>query len=136
MIMDDLQSEFDSEFCNVKYVEEVNVVMITWKKFCCYDNYRKPTMFAKEQLKKHQNSNLIIDARNGFEDEKADVEWAFSVLLPAMAGTDCNIVVFIMEEVNKIEAEMDMWSKEFSKYFRVEKVTLYQAAIDYIMNEM
>ena len=113
---------FDSEFSNVKYSKEDNVVLLTWKKFCSYDDYRAPTLFALELLKKHQDSNFVIDARNGFEDVKADVEWGFSVLIPAMSKTDCKIVVFIMEEVNEIEDEMDMWEKEFVKYFKVKKL--------------
>lgn len=128
-------NEFNSEFCNVKYMAENNIVLLTWKKFCSYDNYRNPTLFGLELLKKHQNSNLIIDARNGFEDEKADVEWGFSVLLPAMGKTDCEIVVFIMQEVNEIEAEMDMWTKEFLKYFKVKKVKSYEEAIYNIISE-
>ena len=125
-------NEFDSEFSNVKYIEKDNVVLITWKKFCCYDDYRNPTLFALEQLKKRQGSNLIVDARNGFEDEKADVEWGFSVLIPAMAETACKKVVFILEEVNEIEKEMDMWTKEFLKYFKVKSVTSYEKAVDYM----
>jgi hypothetical protein len=83
-------------------------------------------MFALELLKKYSNSYFVIDARNGFEDEKEDVEWAFSVLLPAMSKTSCKNVVFIMNEVNEIEEEMDMWTKEFRKYFTVKKVSCYE----------
>ena len=121
--------EFNSEFCNVKYVEEDNIVFLAWKKFCCFDDYRNPTTFALELLKKYLNSKFVVDARNGFEDEKEDVEWGFSELLPAMSKTDCKIVVFIMNEVNEIEEEMDMWTKEFMKYFTVKKTDSYETAI-------
>lgn len=67
-------------------------------------------------------SNFIVDARHGFEDDSADVEWGFSELLPNMAKTECKYVIFIMEKVPTIEEEMDMWTKEFSKYFTVMKV--------------
>lgn len=123
------ENEFDSEFSNVKYIQGDNIVFLTWKKFCCYDDYRKPTTFALELLKKYSNSNFVVDARNGFEDEKEDVEWGFSVLLPAMSKTDCKNVVFIMNEVNEIEEEMDMWTKEFMKYFTVNKVNCYEDAV-------
>ena len=126
------KNEFDSEFSNVKYMAEDNIVLLTWKKFCCYNDYRNPTIFALDLLKMHSNSNFIVDARNGFEDEKDDVEWGFSVLLPAMSNTDCKIVVFIMNEVNEIEEEMDMWTKEFMKYFTVKKVLSYAEAVKYI----
>ena len=66
---------------------------------------------------KYANSNFVVDARNGFEDEKGDIEWGFTVLLPAMSNTDCKKVVFIINEVNEIEEELDLWTKEFMKYF-------------------
>lgn len=125
-------NEFNSEFSNVKYIQKDNVVLLTWKKFCSHDHYRDPAKFALDQLRNHQNSNLIVDARNGFEDEKADVEWGFTTLLPGMSETDCKVVVFIMEEANEIEAEMDMWTKELLKYFKVKKVASYADAINCI----
>lgn len=129
-----LEKELDSEFGNVKYISEDNIVLLTWKKFCCYDDYRQPTMFSLALLKEHPGSNFVVDARNGFEDEKADVEWAFSVLLPEMSKTDCENVIFIMNAVNDIEEEMDMWTKEFMKYFKVNKVESYSDAVKLIRN--
>ena len=133
--MEMMKDEFNSEFCNVKYISKDNIVLITWKKFCCYEDYRKPTLFGVELLKKYSNSNFVCDARNGFEDEKEDVEWGFSVLLPAMSRTGCKKVVFIMNEVNEIEEEMDMWTKEFKKYFTVKKVEAYEDAVKIILSE-
>lgn len=49
---------FDSEFCKVTYVKEDNVVILSWKKFCCYDNYLKPTLFASKLLHKHGGAIL------------------------------------------------------------------------------
>ena len=34
-----------------------------------------------------------------------------------------------MEKVNEIEGEMDMWTKEFSKYFEVYRVESYEKAL-------
>ena len=130
--MDIDKNEFDSEFSNVKYISEDNVVFLAWKRFCCYDDYRNPTTFALKLLEKYPNSNFVVDARNGFEDEKEDIEWGFSVLLPAMSNTDCKNVVFIMNEINDIEEEMDIWTKEFRKYFTVKKVKCYEDAIKLI----
>lgn len=127
-----MENEFDSEYCNVKYMKEDNVVFLAWKKFCSHDDYRKPATFAVELLKKYPCSNFICDARNGFEDDKDDVEWGFSTYLPSMAETDCKVVVFIMNEVNEIEEEMDMWTKEFMKYFTVKRVTSYKEAVKFI----
>ena len=53
-------------------------------------------------------------------------------MLPAISSTNCKIVIFIMNEVNEIEEEMDMWTKEFMKYFTVKKVTSYAEAVKQI----
>ena len=72
--------EYDSVYCNVKYMEKDNAVLLTWKKFACFDDYRKPATFALELLKEYNATKFIVDARNGFEDDKADIEWGFTVL--------------------------------------------------------
>lgn len=124
--------DFNSEFCNVKYIEEDNVVFLTWKKFCRLDDYRKPTIYALQLLKQHPDSNFVFDARNGFEDDKADVEWGFNFLLPEMGKTDCKKIAFILNEVNEIEDEMDMWTLEFKKYFEIKQVVSYVEAVKFV----
>lgn len=128
--------EFNSEFCSVKYIEKENIVFLTWKKFCCFENYRKPATFALELLRQFPNSNLVVDARNGFEDAKEDVEWGFTILLPEMAKTDCKYVVFIMSEIVDIEEEIDMWTREFGKYFGVCRVNSFEDAIKALHTEL
>lgn len=114
---------FTSEYADVQLWKEKNKVLLTWKKEAKYDNYRKPATAALELLREH-NFDFVIDARKGFEDEKEDVEWGFSFLLPEIAKTGCKTVWFIMTLVNEdtIGDEMDMWTAEFMKYFAVKKV--------------
>lgn len=123
------QLEFDSEFCHVEYVEADNIVFLTWKKFARIDDYRTPALFALNLLKQHPQSNFVVDARNGFEDDKEDVTWGFSELLPNMAKTECRYFAFIMQEAPDIEDEMDMWTRECKKYFTVIKVESYEQAL-------
>lgn len=125
---------FDSEFCSVNYIEKDAVVLLTWKKFCCYDDYRKPTLFASGLLKENAGSSFVIDARNGFEDEKEDVEWGFHILLPDMAASGCKNCVFILDTVPTIEEEIDLWTAEFKKYFTVFKVHSYEEAVRALEN--
>ncbi|PYG84952.1 hypothetical protein LY28_03410 [Ruminiclostridium sufflavum DSM 19573] len=127
-----MRDQFESEFCSVIYNSNEKVVLLTWKKFCAYDDYRNPTTFALELLKKYKDSQFVVDARNGFEDDKADVEWGFKVLLPEMSKTTCKKVVFILNEASTIEDEMSMWEKEFNKYFTVKNVLSYDEAIAYL----
>lgn len=121
--------EFDSEFCHVQYIEKDNVVLLAWKKACSFDNYRSPSLFMLWLLQEHPGSSYVVDARNGFEDEKEDVDWGFSHLIPMMAQTGCKTVVFIMNPNNSIEGEMDMWGNEFRKYFRVSRAASYEEAV-------
>lgn len=120
--------EFCSEYAEVTYVKEDNVVLLTWKKPAYLENYRNPTECALQLLRSNAGSNFIVDARNGFEDDKRDVEWGFNYLLPEMSKTSCRFVCFIMNEVNDIEGEMDMWTMEFGKYFAVTRAEDYEAA--------
>lgn len=115
------QRTFESEYCKVDYIEDYNTVIIKWIKYCELENYRAPTGFALKLLQNYKHSNLIIDARNGFEDNEKDVEWAFEYLLPEMSRTTCKVVIFIMNQSNDIEDEMNMWEIEFKKYFKVIK---------------
>ena len=114
---------YSSEYAYVQYLADKNKVLLIWKKEAKFDNYRKPATAALELLREH-NCDFVIDARNGFEDEKEDVECGFSFLLPEMSRTGCKTVWFIMTQVNETEIgeEMDMWTAEFLKYFAVRKV--------------
>lgn len=134
----DIESKykFDSEHCSVCYISEYNVVFLQWKKFSCGDDYRKPALFALSLLEKFKESNFIFDARNGFEDEKEDVEWGFNVFLPRMSKTTCKNVVYILNKVCDIEEEMSMWHKEFGKYFNVKKVFSFEEAISCLKQEI
>ena len=58
-------------------------------KFCRLEDYRRPAHFELELLQEHPGCFLVIAARNGFEDDPADVEWGFSFLLPEMAEASC-----------------------------------------------
>ena len=121
--------EFDSEYCNVKYIKEDNLVLLAWKKACSFENYRSPSLFMLWLLQEHPGCSYVVDARHGFEDEKEDVVWAFTHLIPLMAATGCKDIIFIMNPQSNIEGEMDMWGNEFRKYFRVRRVSSYPEAV-------
>ena len=68
---------FQSEFAKVDYIASDNVVFHIWKKEANFDDYRKTVAASLELLRQHKDSVFIVDARNGFEDTKEDVEWCF-----------------------------------------------------------
>ena len=57
-------------------------------------------------------SVFIVDARNGFEDVKEDVDWGFTFFLPELKKIGCKIWGFILPEVSEIEGEIDLWTKD------------------------
>ena len=120
---------FESEFCHVENLVTPPVVLLTWKQYAHHDDYRKPTLFALEKLRESGAPTFIVDARNGFEDHPDDVEWAFAELLPSMAATRLKHVIFVMNEVSEIEGEMDMWTREFLRYFTVDRATDIPSAL-------
>ena len=127
--------DYRSDFADVTYISEDNAVLLTWKKFACLDDYRQPTLHALKLLGEHNGSIFVIDARSGFEDDKRDVEWGFSVLLPQMAKTSCGYVCFIVKDAyTEIGEEIDMWTAEFGRYFAVTKSADYRSAVESAQN--
>ena len=78
-------------------------------------------------------SVFIVDARNGFEDVKEDVDWGFTFFLPELKKTGCKIWGFILPEVSEIEGEIDLWTKEIEKNFRVIRATSYEEILERII---
>ena len=128
--------EYDSEFCNVRYVEKDSIVLFTWKNYARLDDYRKPALSAIDLLKQHPHSNFVVDARNGFEADKEDVKWWVAELLPNMAKTDCKYVIFIIHNTDEMQSELGRWTKVFGKYFAVVNVASFEQAVCTIHNRI
>ena len=73
---------YRSEFCDVDYNQELNIVFVTWKRFCCGDDYRKPLLYALNIMRENHGCQYVADTRAGFKNEKADNQWLFDVFLP------------------------------------------------------
>jgi hypothetical protein len=116
---------FENKFAIVEYIEGDNVVFHIWKKEAHFDDYRKPVTASLELLREHKDSVFIVDARNGFEDTKEDVEWGFDYFLPELKKTGCRIWGFILPEVSDIEGEIDLWTREIEKNFKVIRAESY-----------
>lgn len=117
---------FESEFAKTDYIVKDNVVFHIWKKEAHFNDYREPVIASLEMLKAHEGSIFIVDARNGFEDVKEDVEWGFNYFLPELKKTGCKIWGFILPKVSDIEGEINLWTKEIKKNFRVIRAESYE----------
>ena len=120
---------FESEYAKSEYIEKDNAVLHVWKKEAHFDDYRDPVKASLEMLREHKNSIFIVDARNGFEDVKEDVEWGFEWFLPELKKTGCKVWGFILPEVSEIEGEIDLWTREVEKNFRVIRAVSYDEIV-------
>ena len=110
---------YRSEFSDVDYLEDLNVVLVRWKKFCRQDDYRKPLLYAIEIMKNHNNCHYVADTRDGFENGNADTQWVFDIFLPQTAMTTCKAIFFIIDSNNALKEELERQSVELRKQFDV-----------------
>ena len=110
---------YRSEFCDVDYNDELNIVFVTWKKFCRRDDKRKPLLYALDIMNKNYGCQYVADTRNGFEDEPADTQWLFDVFLPEAAKTSCKMIFFIIDKDNSLKEELEGQAVELKKLFDV-----------------
>lgn len=120
---------FNSDYAKIEFIEKDNVVFHVWKKEAHYENYRVPVKASLDLLRAHKGSSFIVDARNGFEDVKEDVEWGFDFFLPEIKKTGCKIWGFILPAKSGIEGEIDLWTKEIEKNFLVIRAESYDEII-------
>ncbi len=110
---------FQSEFCNVNYLPDINVVFVEWKEFCCDKDYREPLLHAIDIMKTHANCHYVADTRNGFENEEADTQWVFNEFIPLAASAGCKYIFFIIQPDNRLKEELEGQSVELKKHFEV-----------------
>jgi len=110
---------YKSEFSDVSYNEELNVVFVKWKKFCCVEDYRKPLLYALEIMENHKNCHYVADTRDGFENDPQDTQWLFNEWLPKVELTSCKAIFFIIDNDNKLKEELEGQSMELKKKFNV-----------------
>ena len=110
---------YSSEFSDVTYLEDLNVVFVKWKKFCCQDDYRSPLLYAIDIMKNHANCHYVADTRDGFENEDEDTQWVFDVFLPQTALTTCKAIFYIIYNDNNPKEELEGQASELKKHFTV-----------------
>ncbi len=95
-----------SEYCDVKYEGKYNVAFVTWKKFCCKDDYRKPLEYALEIIKQYK-CDYVADTRTGFENIPEDTKWIADYFMPKAVEYGCKCIYFIIDENNSLKEELD-----------------------------
>ena len=106
-----MQKLYESDFCDVSYLETKNLVFVEWKKYCELDEYRKPLLAALQVIKDHR-CDYVADTRNGFEDNPEDTKWVADYFMPTVLQTNffSSLVLlspFIIDEANSLKDELE-----------------------------
>ena len=104
---ENMKAIYQSEFSDVFYVEEKNVVLVHWKKYCELEQYRTPLENALKVIKDHPDCNYVADTRAGFEDNPLDTKWVAEYFMPKAKEYGCRIIYFIIDEVNSLKEELE-----------------------------
>ncbi|MBE6754017.1 MAG: hypothetical protein E7559_06695 [Ruminococcaceae bacterium] len=98
---------YSSQYCDVSYNEQYNVVFVKWKKFCRLDDYRAPLMHALEIIRTHEGCDYVADTRDGFENDPADTQWVAEYFMPKAAEYGCGCIWFIIDRENSLRDELE-----------------------------
>ncbi len=101
-----MQNIYESDFCDVSYIKEKNLVLVEWKKYCEFETYRNPLMSALQVIKEHR-CNYVADTRNGFEDNPEDTKWVADYFMPTASEYGCQTIFFIIDKANSLKDELE-----------------------------
>ena len=117
-----------SECSDVFYLEDKNVVLVHWKKYCELEQYRKPLEAALQTIREHSGCNYVADTRDGFEDNPFDTKWVADYFMPKAKEYGCRVIYFIIDRDNSLKEELEGQEKdsasllEFRYIYRIEEV--------------
>lgn len=101
-----MEKVYYSEYCEVYYNEDKNVVFVKWKKYCEIDEYRKPLLKALDVIKDHK-CNYVADTRSGFIDNPLDTIWVKDYFMVKAKEYGCNVIYFIIDKNNSLKEELE-----------------------------
>lgn len=121
-----------SEFCDVRYIQSYNVVLVEWKKFCNGEDYRKPLMHALDIIRKYDGCNYVADTRNGFECVAEDTQWVADYFMPYAVSYGCKFIFFIIDSNNSLKEELEEQKSDSNNILHFRYIhSLYEVA-DYV----
>ncbi len=109
-----MEAVYLSEFCDVFYADDKNVVLVHWKKYCELKQYRTPLEHALNVIKNHPGCNYVADTRDGFEDNPLDTKWVADYFMPKAKEYGCRIIYFIIDSNNSLKEELEGQEKDSS----------------------
>ena len=86
---------FDSEYINVEYRKDDNIVLVVLKGKAVRDDFRTPMMHAADMVLRHSCKILMIDAGAEYELSEAEITWSRKVLFANLKKSGLETLVFI-----------------------------------------
>ncbi len=113
---------FESKFCKVEYLQNINAVLCTWKKYCEFKDYREPLQYGLKLINQNSATTWITDTSNGFESKSEDNQWLASEFSPQAKNSTCRKVVFIIKNNSPLKNEIKLHAQLLKQFFEVDLV--------------
>lgn len=110
--LENVEEIYLSDYSDVYYVAEKNVVLVHWKKYCELEEYRTPLMAALKMIREHDGCDYVADTRDGFEDNPLDTKWVAEYFMPHAREYGCRIIYFIIDKDNSLKEELEGQEKD------------------------
>jgi len=113
---------YNTPHCKVSHLKAQNALLCKWKQFCKGDKYRKPLLYAKDEIAKHNITTWITDTTHGFESDEADTKWLLEEFVPMMIESSIEKIIFIITKDSPLIEEIRGQEVALREFFEVELV--------------
>jgi len=113
---------YNSDYCKVSHLKAQNTILCEWKQFCKGDDYRKPLLYAKDEIAKHNITTWITDTTHGFESDEADTKWLLEEFMPIMIESSIEKIVFIIADDSPLMEEIRGQEVALKEFFEVKLI--------------
>jgi len=113
---------YESSYCKVQYLKTKKAILCEWKQFCKGDDYRKPLLYAKDQIAKYNINMWITDTTYGFESDEADTKWLLEEFVPMMIESSIEKIIFIIVPNSPLMEEIRGQEMALREYFKVKLI--------------
>ena len=113
---------YESKFCKVEYLQDINAVLCSWKEYCEFNDYREPLQYGLKLINENNAITWITDTTNGFQSTSEDNQWLATEFSPQAINSTCKKVVFIIKNDSPLKEEIELHSQLLKQFFEVELV--------------
>ena len=113
---------FETQFCKIEYLQDIDAVLCSWKKYCSLDDYREPLKYGLKLIHENNSTIWITDTTNGFESAQEDNQWLATEFSPQAINSTCKKIIFIIKKDNPLKNEIELQAQLLKQFFEVKLV--------------